>query len=223
MECTTIKGYNGNVPIMGPKVKFASLAKANLKLAKINKDPKNHIKRVVYQCSECGFYHIGKTLEMLNREAPKRKRFLLTGMKVVGQVDLSQFNNVNLEEIAERKRLKKEMIQAKRNKAKANRNNKIDKSKEIREFRQAKIKKLKSTPSKFVGHFSTKYGLWMYFVKNKIVKVMTTEGSIKHVKLNNIFSDELIESFNLHGDPFPSSKILIYLKSKEDELYKRKG
>ena len=228
MQCTTIKGYNGNEPIMGPKVKFASLAKANIKLAKINRDPKNFIKRVVYKCEECGFYHIGKTLEMLKKKVPKRKQFLLTGMKVVGQVDLSQFDHLSTEAVAERKRLKIENLKKQKDKERERRKLfqqghevfvERNKAKELREFRMAKITKLKSTPSKLIGHFSTKYGVWMYFVKKKIVKIITTEGKVRHVKLSDIFSSDTIDSYNFYGDTLPSKSILFYMKENQDKLH----
>lgn len=224
MQCTTIKGYDGNIPIMGPKVKFKTLEKANIKLAKINKDPKNHIKRVVYQCEECGFYHIGKSLEMLNRKIPKRKRFLVTGMKLVGQVDLAPFKRLTIEEKKEIKRKKHEEYKTNLAKIEQERRELRDKQRAIMKEENTMVATSRGIKSgKICGSVLTKsFGFWKYYVKLKIVKIITSNGEVRHLKLLKVWPKHIVEEYQLTGNVHRRyrSSMLAYIVRNELKLNK---
>lgn len=89
-ECKTVKRYRKNgTAVMVDKYKHNTILFAEREARRINNMPKNYIKRVAYQCSKCGFYHVGTTLEMIaNKKAPV-KHLGVKVMRIAGFVDLT--------------------------------------------------------------------------------------------------------------------------------------
>src|SRR5690348_7802583 len=91
MECKTIKSFKENgKPNFVLKVKHDNIFSAQKEADRFNNLPKNVIKRVAYQCSVCGSYHVGTSTEMLENKKAKGG-WIGRFMKVVGEIDLAQF------------------------------------------------------------------------------------------------------------------------------------
>lgn len=98
MECKTIKFVKKNgEPVIVNKVKYPNFFEAEAQANGINTKEKIYTKRVAYHCTICGYYHVGTSIESLNKPKPKDKKLKLIGgikmPKVVGAIDLSLFHN----------------------------------------------------------------------------------------------------------------------------------
>lgn len=92
MECKTIKSFSKkNKPIFDWKVKHETLQEAQKEADRINAKKDIFIKRVSYECSKCGFFHVGTSFEML--ENKKLSMGWLNKIpRLVDKIDLSQFD-----------------------------------------------------------------------------------------------------------------------------------
>lgn len=113
MECKTIKSYTklGN-PRFTNKVKHATFADAQREADRFNSLPGIYIRREAYQCSVCGTYHVGTSMEMLaNKEKPEVVRYAgKRVLKVVGMADEDVLDRI---EYSNSKKNKKNQIKKK--------------------------------------------------------------------------------------------------------------
>lgn len=97
MKCQTIKYIKKDgTAVIANKVKYSTLAEADLNAGLINNKDKTLTKRVSYKCIKCGFYHVGTSLKSLNKPITSKKPKLFGGTfklpKIIGMIDLSIFN-----------------------------------------------------------------------------------------------------------------------------------
>lgn len=169
MQCKTIKSFNAKgKPKFGFKVKHKLFSEAQKAADLFNVKNEILIKRVAYKCNVCGFYHVGTSTEMLENK-PKDNVIKSKGkttMKVVGFV--------NIDSIQEKEKNRVESI-------------KIKKKEKILEIKKVKeeIKAIKKK-SRLVGTLVIKENIWRFYIKIKVVKIITPEGKVKLPKIKNI-------------------------------------
>lgn len=171
MECKTIIEYNNKgKPIWKDKVKHETLEKAE-QVAELFNNKKNiFIKRQAYKCKKCKLYHVGTTTEMLlNKELPKRKKWIGNQMRIVGQVDLAPFAKKERERIKSYSKVEHNSL-----------------TKTIRD-----CGKLVSAEIKIDENNS-----WKIQMLPKSVKIVFPNSKRRYVKLNVIYKEKaLIEAF----------------------------
>ena len=193
MECKTIDTFDENgVAITKPKLRHSTMDAAQTAANIINNKKNIFIKRVAYHCNECDGYHVGTTFEMLeNKKISKKKmnEFLPVRLKIVGSVDLSQFE-------------------------KKPNDSKLFITAEIKKENELHLSRSKSERKRFIhGKLYINGLIWRFYVKEKIVKVITPEGLIKMPKLHNFYT----EKDGVINATISSNKIRRYLEQK----YKR--
>lgn len=185
MECKTIKRVKKDgKPIIVNKKKYKTLYDAQIAANSINIKPKIYIKRVVYQCTQCEFFHVGTSSEMLDNkkmEKPKWYGPRSIRVNVIGTIDLSQFDKKGLSTdpsiILQRKTIREKNDILLKNK----KENRLLKRQKQRE----KILKNKDKP--IVGDFKN----IKYYMKLKTVKLILTNGDIKFIKFSKICVGEI--------------------------------
>lgn len=192
MECKTIKRVKKNgTPIIVNKKKYETLYDAQVAANNINAKPNIYIKRVVYQCSQCEYFHVGSSTEMLDNKKKITKPQWVgprsIRLNVVGTIDLSQFDKLKEPVVKGLEKIYPSAIK----KIKIRKENVIA-DKQLQAESKKKIKKLKRD----VGQVKHGSLIWRFYSKKKVVKIITPEGLIKMPKLSNILKDAPIDVIN---------------------------
>lgn len=164
MECLTISSFTKKgKAIKKPKKKHETFYAANIEAFRINSKKNIFIKRVAYECGNCGKFHVGTTFEMLNNKKAKTGKYGLQSvrLKIIGTVDLSLFSKKD-----KGTKIKEEVKE------------KINTSKNI--------KAKKSTKKQLIGQVVVNTLTYRYYVKIKVVKIITPEGTVRMIKFKNI-------------------------------------
>lgn len=180
MKCKTIKGYGTKKDgskgraIFGNKVKYDSLQEAQAEADRQNAHPKSFIKREAYKCSKCKKFHVGKGYDLIEGKVakPKKDRFRSLNIRVVGKIDLSQFEPKPVG-----KKLGLPIHHASLSEI----------SPEIPKTNRELRKKLKiEIKNGIVGGIKIEGQVWKYYSKENTVKVITPNGRIRFVKYNKL-------------------------------------
>lgn len=182
MMCTTIKKYGvkkdgskGN-PIIGNKIRYETLEEAQAEAERQNAHPKVFIKREAYKCKKCKKYHVGKTYDMIEGKVakPKVDKFRSLNLKVVGKIDLSQFET--------KPRVKESKIGKQVHMASLK-----EICPDILKSHKTLRKELRlNVKNGIVGGIKIEGELWKYYTKDKTVKIITPNGRIRFIKQDKL-------------------------------------